>query len=188
MKHWSVSRGNITPPRRSSRIVASPNQTTLYTNVPIETLGTGAKEDFCVEELSRVPRVNGEESLPKFIEPFGLHDFLRNPFARGESLGARLCNFADSLVTSFLMPSELKPTLDPSVVFSGLLAPACETDPTDCRITYGSIPDDLNGVYLRNGPNAAVMHRGDGIHFFDGDGMIHAVRVRNVNSSFLPDS
>ena len=104
--------------------MASPNQTTLYPNVPIETMGSGAKEDFRVEELSRVPRVNGEESLPKFIEPFGLHDFLRYPFARGESLGARLCNFADSLVTSFLTPSELKSSLDPNVVFSGVFAPA----------------------------------------------------------------
>ena len=174
------------PPRRSSRIVVSRNQSTQYTNVHIEeTMGGGAKEDIHVDELSRVPRVNsGEESLPKFIEPFGLHDFLRTPLARGESLGARICNFADSLVTSYLTPSELKPSFDPSVLLSGVLAPVCETDPTECRITYGRIPDDLEGVHLRNGPNAAIMHRGDGIHAFDGDGMIHAVRMRNGSASF----
>ena len=37
----------------------------------------------------------------------------------------------------------------------------------------GDLPKDLNGVYLRNGPNPRLEPNGN-YHPFDGDGMIHA--------------
>mgnify|MGYP003630713596 CR=1 FL=1 len=42
----------------------------------------------------------------------------------------------------------------------------------------GEIPADLNGVYLRNGPNPRFEPQG-AYHPFDGDGMIHAAEFRN---------
>jgi carotenoid cleavage dioxygenase-like enzyme len=39
----------------------------------------------------------------------------------------------------------------------------------------GEIPRDLRGVYARNGPNARFEAAG-AYHWFDGDGMVHAVR------------
>lgn len=42
----------------------------------------------------------------------------------------------------------------------------------------GEIPQDLNGVYLRNGPNPKYPPQGR-YHPFDGDGMIHAARFKN---------
>ena len=36
----------------------------------------------------------------------------------------------------------------------------------------GEVPNDLNGVYLRNGPNPKYQPRGR-YHVFDGDGMVH---------------
>jgi carotenoid cleavage dioxygenase-like enzyme len=46
---------------------------------------------------------------------------------------------------------------------------------TDLEVA-GEIPDDLNGVYVRNGPNPQFEPRGR-YHWFDGDGMIHAVHI-----------
>ncbi|KCZ53387.1 hypothetical protein HY29_03965 [Hyphomonas beringensis] len=48
---------------------------------------------------------------------------------------------------------------------------------TDLQVE-GKIPADLNGVYLRNGPNPRYEPKGD-YHAFDGDGMIHAAEFRN---------
>ena len=48
-------------------------------------------------------------------------------------------------------------------------------DETDGAIAVpGSVPADLDGVFLRNGPNP--IHCGVNDHWFDGDGMVHALR------------
>lgn len=44
----------------------------------------------------------------------------------------------------------------------------------------GSIPTELNGWYLRNGPNP----REAGGHWFTGDGMIHGVRLENGRAAW----
>jgi carotenoid cleavage dioxygenase len=56
--------------------------------------------------------------------------------------------------------------------------------PTDQEVTaaelevIGEIPNDLNGVYLRNGPNPRFQPRGR-YHVFDGDGMLHGACFNN---------
>src|SRR6516165_8169586 len=47
----------------------------------------------------------------------------------------------------------------------------------------GEIPKDLEGVYLRNGPNPWAQPRGR-YHWFDGDGMIHAIEFRNGRATY----
>ena len=45
------------------------------------------------------------------------------------------------------------------------------------NVLVGKIPNDLRGAFLRNGPNPK--HTPKGLyHWFDGDGMIHSVRLR----------
>ena len=44
----------------------------------------------------------------------------------------------------------------------------------------GAIPPELNGWYLRNGPNP----RQDTDHWFTGDGMIHGVRLENGRAAW----
>src|SRR5262245_17381090 len=57
-----------------------------------------------------------------------------------------------------------------------------EDDYTDLRV-IGAIPRDLNGTYYRNGPNPAFEPKGR-YHWFDGDGMIHAVTIRDGKASY----
>lgn len=47
----------------------------------------------------------------------------------------------------------------------------------------GEIPLDLSGLYARNGPNPRFAPQGR-YHWFDGDGMIHAVRLRDGKASY----
>lgn len=41
----------------------------------------------------------------------------------------------------------------------------------------GKIPTDINGVYIRNGPNPFYQPDNNQAHFFDGDSMLHAFRI-----------
>lgn len=47
----------------------------------------------------------------------------------------------------------------------------------------GEIPKDLNGVYVRNGPNPRFAAKGR-YHWFDGDGMLHAVHIKDGKISY----
>jgi carotenoid cleavage dioxygenase len=58
----------------------------------------------------------------------------------------------------------------------GNYAPVSEELTVTDLVVRGSIPTELNGRYLRNGANPA---NGPSVHWFDGDGMIHGVRLRD---------
>ena len=47
----------------------------------------------------------------------------------------------------------------------------------------GELPRDLNGTFYRNGPNPAYEPRGR-YHWFDGDGMIHAITLRDGRAAY----
>jgi carotenoid cleavage dioxygenase len=62
-------------------------------------------------------------------------------------------------------------------MLTGTFAPVTsEIEVNDFEIV-GEIPKDLNGVYLRNGPNPRFEPK-DTYHIFDGDGMIHSAEFR----------
>ena len=70
----------------------------------------------------------------------------------------------------------LAPQADSAQPFylSGNFAPVLEEVTAFDLPVEGSIPPDLRGVYLRNGPNPK---QGDLGHWFFGDGMLHGVRL-----------
>jgi len=43
-------------------------------------------------------------------------------------------------------------------------------------VSHGALPKDIAGEYVRNGPNPRLVPKG-GYHWFDGDGMLHGVRL-----------
>ncbi|MEM9822168.1 MAG: carotenoid oxygenase family protein [Bacteroidota bacterium] len=47
----------------------------------------------------------------------------------------------------------------------------------------GEIPKDINGVYVRNGPNPKFEPKGH-YHWFDGDGMLHAIQIENGKATY----
>jgi len=58
-----------------------------------------------------------------------------------------------------------------------------EITEADLRV-IGELPRELDGMFVRNGPNPQFAPRGR-YHWFDGDGMIHGVRIREGRASYL---
>jgi carotenoid cleavage dioxygenase-like enzyme len=72
---------------------------------------------------------------------------------------------------------------DRNPLLQGNFAPwRVEGDADDLEV-IGQIPDGLEGIYYRNGPNPAFEPIGR-YHWFDGDGMIHALRLRGGRASY----
>ncbi len=65
----------------------------------------------------------------------------------------------------------------------GLFAPVRDEITADDLEVIGQIPRDLNGVYLRNGPNRRYAARGR-YHWFDGDGMVHAMAFEDGRARY----
>jgi carotenoid cleavage dioxygenase len=65
----------------------------------------------------------------------------------------------------------------------GIYAPVRDEITADDLEVIGEIPVDLNGVYLRNGPNPRF-DVGGRYHWFDGDGMVHAMSFENGRARY----
>ncbi|WP_338891014.1 carotenoid oxygenase family protein [Rhodococcus sovatensis] len=67
---------------------------------------------------------------------------------------------------------------------TGVFAPQREeVDVADLEIV-GDLPDDLNGSYLRNGPNPRFDPIGSFVFPLDGDGMVHRVSIAGGQASY----
>ncbi|KAL4443616.1 hypothetical protein ABPG75_011353 [Micractinium tetrahymenae] len=65
----------------------------------------------------------------------------------------------------------------------GAFSPQREEVLQEVEVIEGELPPELAGCYLRTGPNPKLDPLG-GYHWFDGDGMIHAVRIADGKASY----
>lgn len=72
---------------------------------------------------------------------------------------------------------------DHGPMLTGPFAPISTEDVMTDLPVEGKIPADLNGVYLRNGPNPRFEPKG-AHHAFDGAGMVHALEFRNGKMTY----
>ncbi|KAL6614734.1 hypothetical protein ACP70R_037004 [Stipagrostis hirtigluma subsp. patula] len=92
---------------------------------------------------------------------------------------AALDAFEEGVITNLLeKPHTLPKTADPAVQIAGNFAPVGEQQPVRVLPVLGRIPPFINGVCSRNGANPHFEPTADH-HLFDGDGMVHAFRIRN---------
>ncbi|XP_009804458.1 9-cis-epoxycarotenoid dioxygenase NCED6, chloroplastic [Nicotiana sylvestris] len=86
-----------------------------------------------------------------------------------------------SVVTELEKKHKLNRTVDPEIQLEGNFAPVQECPVQHGLEVIGQIPSTLTGVYVRNGANP-LFEPINGHHLFDGDGMIHAVKLDSVNN------
>jgi 8'-apo-carotenoid 13,14-cleaving dioxygenase len=73
--------------------------------------------------------------------------------------------------------NRMKPPEEPHPFLSGIHTPMNdELTITDLRVS-GTIPPELDGRYIRIGPNPVTPPNPSAYHWFVGDGMVHGVRV-----------
>ncbi|CAN6170954.1 unnamed protein product [Urochloa humidicola] len=100
-----------------------------------------------------------------------------NPFQR--LAAAALDTIEDTFITNLLERAHPLPrTADPSIQIAGNYSPVADHPPTHSLPITGHLPTSLSGVYVRNGANPLHTPRA-GHHLFDGDGMLHAVRLHS---------
>ncbi|KAL6562810.1 Dixin [Orobanche hederae] len=76
---------------------------------------------------------------------------------------------------------------DPEVplhYLSGNFAPVDETPPLADLPVKGHLPECLNGEFVRIGPNPKFAPVA-GYHWFDGDGMIHGIRIKDGKATYV---
>lgn len=66
----------------------------------------------------------------------------------------------------------------------GNFAPVKDEITADKLPIIGQLPPELNGMYVRNGPNPQFTPIGH-YHWFDGDGMLHAVRLQDGQATYF---
>src|SRR5262245_27763 len=95
-----------------------------------------------------------------------------------------LSHAAGAAVLSALpLPEAHAMTVDDNPFLQGGFAPVSDEVTLDNLPVTGRLPAGLAGVYRRNGPNAAytpISYR----YPFDGDGMIHALAIRDGKASY----
>lgn len=128
-----------------------------------------------------------QQKIPTIIESrrsFGgitAPDGPRKP-SREQSILENIFKTLDRAIVKFLDPP-LHLSVNPSHILADNFAPVDEISPTECEIVYGSIPLCLDGAYIRNGPNPQFYPSGP-YHYFDGDGMVHCLRISHGRASF----
>lgn len=93
---------------------------------------------------------------------------------------AALDTVENLIVTKMEKKQKLSRMVDPAVQLDGNFAPVQECPVQRDLEVVGTIPGSVRGVCLRNGGNP-LFQPISGHHFFDGDGMIHAVSLGEGN-------
>lgn len=96
---------------------------------------------------------------------------------------AKVLDMVESALVTRELRQPLPKTADPSVQIAGNFSPVPEQPVSHNLPVTGTVPDCINGVYVRNGANPLFQPIA-GHHLFDGDGMVHAVTINDVSVSY----
>ncbi|KAG0556078.1 hypothetical protein KC19_11G024200 [Ceratodon purpureus] len=99
----------------------------------------------------------------------------------GSVWAAKLCDYVESGILWWFDDYSSK---KPNYWMKGNYAPADETDPASDLPVVGTIPECLNGEFVRVGTNPKFEPVA-GYHWFDGDGMIHGLKIKDGKATYV---
>ncbi|XP_062115352.1 carotenoid 9,10(9',10')-cleavage dioxygenase 1-like [Humulus lupulus] len=98
-----------------------------------------------------------------------------------KGLASKLIDWFEKLVVKLMYDSSSQPLQ----FLSGNFGPVRhETPPTKDLPVLGYLPECLNGEFVRVGPNPKF-NPVSGYHWFDGDGMVHGVRIKDGKATYV---
>ncbi|GAU44527.1 hypothetical protein TSUD_82340 [Trifolium subterraneum] len=100
-----------------------------------------------------------------------------------QKAAAMALNMFESALLSRELKHPLPKTSDPRIQIAGNFAPVPEQPVVHSLPITGTIPDCVNGIYVRNGANP-MFEPVSGHHLFDGDGMVHVVTINDGVASY----
>ncbi|KAK6138500.1 hypothetical protein DH2020_027761 [Rehmannia glutinosa] len=125
-----------------------------------------------------LPKTQPPPPPPSIFSPESVSPPALNPV---QKLAAVALDMAENyIVTKMEKTRNLNRMVDPAVQLEGNYAPVQECPVRHDLEVVGTIPSSVEGVYVRNGGNP-LFPPISGHHFFDGDGMIHAVTLAAGN-------
>ncbi|KAK4428932.1 putative carotenoid cleavage dioxygenase 4, chloroplastic [Sesamum alatum] len=141
-----------------------------------------SNSSFLGIEKSPPRKITANSSFTNFPDPVRSKHPISENKREKQPLLANLFKSVDDFICNHL-DSPLRPSVDPKRVLSGNFSPVDELPPTPCEVVEGSLPSCLDGVYFRNGPNPQFIPRVP-YHIFDGDGMLHMIKISNGKATF----
>ncbi|KAF2305435.1 hypothetical protein GH714_005267 [Hevea brasiliensis] len=133
------------------------------------------------EQSYRAPAIPKDDSFLTVKRKTGhLQQPQWNLFQRAAAVAL---DMVEGALVSHERQQQLPKTADPRVQISGNYAPVPEQPVQQELPVTGTIPECINGVYVRNGANP-LFEPLAGHHLFDGDGMVHAVTIDKGNASY----
>ncbi|GMY22481.1 carotenoid 9,10(9',10')-cleavage dioxygenase 1 isoform X1 [Fagus crenata] len=101
-----------------------------------------------------------------------------------KGVGSKVIDFVEKVMVKKFMYN-YDSSINPNHYLSHNFAPVLyETPPTNHLFVKGYLPDCLNGEFVMVGPNLKFEPVA-GYHLFDGDGMIHGLRIKNGKATYV---
>ncbi|XP_009131600.1 9-cis-epoxycarotenoid dioxygenase NCED2, chloroplastic [Brassica rapa] len=154
-----------------------------------------AQSDLCMRPIKRQPKIKCTVHIDVTDQPLKRSSFTprttATPPPQHNSLrlnifqkaAAIAIDAAERALISHEKDTPLSKTADPSVQIAGNYFPVSECPVRQFLTVEGTIPDSIDGVYVRNGANP-MFDPIAGHHLFDGDGMVHAIKITNGSASY----
>ncbi|CAI9757149.1 unnamed protein product [Fraxinus pennsylvanica] len=141
----------------------------------------------CSLQTIHFPKQSTIQNPPPFTVPTVRKEDSNSPSKPQWNFIQKAAALALDVVENALNVHELErplpKTADPGVQIAGNFSPVQEQPVRQRLPVTGKIPESIQGVYVRNGANP-LFEPIAGHHFFDGDGMIHAVQFKNGSASY----